>query len=127
MEHISDYIVQINSLNHNNLHDFLKSKLLSINSRDITHTVFFKTLSVILLNLPCYLKELNLKINKSAQSFVELWSDFNDNRYFYDTRGFMRIKYVKLSNKGYLLSIPVKNGQTIRINIDIKKIVSINE
>ena len=121
MEHISDYIVQNNSLNHNNLHDFLKSKLLSINSRDITHTVFFKTLSVILLNLPCYLKELNLKINKSAQSFVELWSDFNDNRYFYDTRGFMRIKKVKLSNNGYLVSIPVKNGQTIRINIDIKK------
>ena len=82
---------------------------------------FFKKLYVILLNLPCYLKELNLKINKSAQSFVELWSDFNDNRYFYDTRGFMRIKKVKLSNNGYLVSIPVKNGQTIRINIDIKK------
>ena len=96
MEHISDYIVQINSLNHNNLHDFLKSKLLSINPRDITHTVFFKKLYVILINLPCYLKELNLKINKSAESFIEFWSDFNDNRYFYDTRGFMRIKYVKL-------------------------------
>ena len=88
---------------------------------------FFKKLYVILLNLPCYLKELNLKINKSAESFIEFWSDFNDNRYFYDTRGFMRIKYVKLSNNGYLVSIPVKNGQTIRINIDIKKIVSINE
>ena len=33
----------------------------------------------------------------------------------------MRIKYVKLSNNGYLVSIPVKTGQTIRINIDIKK------
>ena len=121
MEHISDYIVQINSLNHNNLHDFVKSKLLSINPRDITHTVFFKKLYVILLNLPCNLKELNLKINKSAESFIEFWSDFNDNRYFYDTRGFMRIKYVKLSNNGYLVSISVKNGQTIRINIDIKK------
>ena len=88
---------------------------------------FFKKLYVILLNLLCYLKELNLKINKSPESFREFWSDFNDNRYFYDTRGFMRIKYVKLSNNGYLVSIPVKNGQTIRINIDIKKIVSINE
>ena len=49
------------------------------------------------------------------------------NCYFYDTRGFMRIKYVKLSNNGYLVSIPVKNGQTIRINIDIKnKLLSID-
>ena len=39
----------------------------------------------------------------------------------------MRIKYVKLSNNGYLVSIPVKNGQTIRINIDIKnKLLSID-
>ena len=39
----------------------------------------------------------------------------------------MRIKYVKLSNNGYLMSIPVKNGQTIRINIDIKnKLLSID-
>ena len=33
----------------------------------------------------------------------------------------MRIKCVKLSNNGYLACISVKNGQTIRINIDIKK------
>ena len=40
----------------------------------------------------------------------------------------MRIKYVKLSNNRYLVSIPVKNGQTIRINIDIYiKKISINE
>ena len=40
----------------------------------------------------------------------------------------MRIKCVRLSNNGYLVSIPVKTGQTIRINIDIdKKIISINE
>ena len=52
---------------------------------------------------------------------------FEVNCYFYDTRGFMRIKYVKLSNNGYLVSIPVKNGQTIRINIDIKnKLLSID-
>ena len=40
----------------------------------------------------------------------------------------MRIKYVKLSNNGYLVSISVNNGQTIGINIDIKKEkISINE
>ena len=74
-----------------------------------------------MLNLRCYLEELNLKINESDERFINFWSNFNDNRYFYGTRGFMRIKCVKLSNNGYLACIPVKNGQTIRINIDIKK------
>ena len=70
--------------------------------------MFFKKLYVILLNLPCYLKALNLKVNESDQRFIKFWSDFNDNRYFYDARGFMRIKYIKLSNNGYLVSISVK-------------------
>ena len=121
MDDISDYIIQISRLNQNSLYEFLKNKLLSIDPRDITHTVFFKKLYVILLNLPCYLNELNLKINESDERFINFWSDLNDNRYFYDTRGFMRIKYVKLSNNRYLVSIPVKNEQTIRINIDMKK------
>ena len=121
MDDISDYIIQITCLNQDSLYEFLKNKLLSIDPRDITHTVFFKKLYVILLNLPFYLKELNLKKSESDERFINFWSDFNDNRCFYDTRGFMRIKYIKLSNNGYLVSIPVKNGQTIRINIDIKK------
>ena len=121
MDDISDYIIQITCLNQDSLYEFLKNKLLSTDPRDITHTVFFKKLYVILLNLPFYLKELNLKKSESDERFINFWSDFNDNRCFYDTRGFMRIKYIKLSNNGYLVSIPVKNGQTIRINIDIKK------
>ena len=128
MDDISDYIIQIIGLNQDSLHEFLKNKLLSIDPHDITHTVFFQKLYVILLNLPCYLEELNLKIRESDEHFIDFGSDFNDNRYFYDTRGFMRIKCVRLSNNGYLVSIPVKTGQTIRINIDInKKIISINE
>ena len=108
MDDISDYIIQISRLNQNSLYEFLKNKLLSIDPRDITHTVFFKKLYVILLNLPCYLKELNLKVNESDERFINFWSDFNNNRYFYDTRGFMRIKHIKLSNNGYLVSISVK-------------------
>ena len=121
MDDISDYIIQISRLNQNSLYKLLRNKLLPIDPRDITHTIFFKKLYVILLNLPWYLKELNLKINESDERFINFWSDFNDNHYFYNTGGFMRIKYVKLSNNGYLVSIPVKNGQTSRINIDIKK------
>ena len=100
------------------------NKLLSIDPCDITHTVFFKTLYVILHNLPCYFKKLNIKINKSEERFVNFWSDFNDNDYFYDTRGYIRINYIKLSIDKYLVGIPVKNGSTvilhIYVNINIK-------
>ena len=54
---ITDYILQIRCLNQNNLKEYLENKLLSIDPCDITHTVFFKKLYVILQNLPCYLKE----------------------------------------------------------------------
>ena len=33
----------------------------------------------------------------------------------------MRIKYVTLSNNGYLVSIPVKNGQAIVLILILKK------
>ena len=85
MDKISDYIIQIICLNHDSLNKFLKNQLLSIDPHDITHTVFSKKLYVILLNLPCYLKELNLKMNESDKRFINFWSDFNDNRYFHDT------------------------------------------
>ena len=64
-------------------------------------------------------KKLNIKINESEERFVSFWSDFNDNDYFYDTRGYIRIKYTKLSIDKYLVSIPVKNGSTVVLNIDV--------
>ena len=51
MDDISDYIIQITCLNQDSLYEFLKNKLLSIDPRDITHTVFFKKLYVILLSV----------------------------------------------------------------------------
>ena len=74
---------------------------------------------MILHNLPCYFKKLNIKINESEERFVNFWSDFNDNDYFYDTRGYIRIKYTKLSIDKYLVGIPVKNGSTVVLNIDV--------
>ena len=47
MYDISEYILEIRCLNHNNLKEYLENKLLSIDPFDITHTVFFKKLCII--------------------------------------------------------------------------------
>ena len=65
MYDISEYILEIRCLNHNNLKEYLENKLLSIDPFDITHTVCFKKLYVLLQNLPEYLNELDLKINEN--------------------------------------------------------------
>ena len=119
MYDMNNYILQIRCLNQKDLSEYLKNEILSIDPEDITRTVFFKKLYVVLLNLPCYLRELNMKINESKEHFVNFWSDFNDNEYFYDTRRYIRINYNKLTNNGYIVSIPVKNGTNINLNIDI--------
>ena len=123
MYDISEYILEIRCLNHNNLKEYLENKLLSIDPFDITHTVFFKKLYVLLQNLPEYLNKLDLKINENKDHFVNFWTDFLDNKYFYDTKGYIRINCLKLSNNGYLVSIPIKNGRKVILNIEIKTFI----
>ena len=123
MYDISEYILGIRCLNHNNLKEYLENKLLSIYPFDITYTVFFKKLYVLLQNLPEYLNELDLKINKNKDHFVNFWTDFLDNKYFYDTTGYIRINCLKLSNNGYLVSIPITNGRKVILNIEIKTFI----
>ena len=123
MYDISEYILEIRCLNHNNLKEYLENKLLSIYPFDITYTVFFKKLYVLLQNLPEYLNELDLKINENKDHFVNFWTDFLDNKYFYDTKGYIRINCLKLSNNGYLVSIPIKNGRKVILNIEIKTFI----
>ena len=123
MYDISEYILGIRCLNHNNLKEYLENKLLSIYPFDITYTVFFKKLYVLLQNLPEYLNKLDLKINKNKDHFVNFWTDFLDNKYFYDTTGYIRINCLKLSNNGYLVSIPIKNGRKVILNIEIKTFI----
>ena len=89
MYDMNNYILQIRCLNQKDLSEYLKNEILSIDPEDITRTVFFKKLYVILFNLPCYLRELIMKINESKEHFVNFWSDFNDNEYFYDKRGYI--------------------------------------
>ena len=40
--------------------------------------------------------------------------------YFYETKGYIRINCLKLSNNGYLGSIPIKNGRKVILMIKLK-------
>ena len=64
MSQITEYIVQINTRHFNSQCKYVKKKLLSVNSCDISRVIFFKKLHVILYNLPCDLTGLNIKINE---------------------------------------------------------------
>ena len=46
MNQITEYIIQINCLNYNNQFKYIKKKLLSVDSSDISHIIFFKKLHV---------------------------------------------------------------------------------
>ena len=64
MSQITEYIAQINTRNYNSQCKYVKKKLLSVNSCDISRVIFFKKLRVILYNLQCDLTGLNIKINE---------------------------------------------------------------
>ena len=67
MDEIIDNILKINCLDYNEQCLYMANKLLSYNPIDITQTVFFLKLYVILKKSPQILKEFN---------------DFKDNTYF---------------------------------------------
>ena len=48
MNQITEYIIQINSLNYNKQCKYVKNKLLSIDFCDITDIMFFKKVQIIL-------------------------------------------------------------------------------
>ena len=62
MNKIIEYIVQINSLNYSSQCIYTKKKLLSHDTNDIRHIIFFKKLNVILHKIPNYLSQLENKI-----------------------------------------------------------------
>ena len=97
MYDIINYVERINCLNHKRLSEYLKNKLLSVDLRDITHTVFFKKLYVILQNLTQHLRELNMKINESKEHLVRFCSHLHDNQYIHDTCGFIQINLRKIN------------------------------
>ena len=73
MNQITEYIIHINCLNYNNQCKYIKKKLSSVDSSDISHIIFFKKLHVIFHRLPGYLAELHIKVNERGQHLFNLF------------------------------------------------------
>ena len=73
MDEIKKYIEKINSLNFRGQCWYVKNKLLSFKTNDVTYTLFFKKLYILLDNLPWYLKETNIEIDVRNQFLEGPW------------------------------------------------------
>ena len=109
MSQITEYIIQINSLNYNKQCRYVKNKLLSLDTSDISRTLFFKKLHVILHNLPYYSEELDIKIDEKGQRWFTFWDELHDDSYIHDNNGVIRLKCIKLTSNIYQIRVPVKN------------------
>ena len=72
--------------------------------------MFFKKLYTLLDKLPWDVKETNIEIGVRKVLFINLWDRFEEeNKYFYEDIGLIKIECIKLPNNTYLVAIPVKN------------------
>ena len=113
MKKITEYIVQINSLNYNKQCKYVKNKLLSIDFCDITHSMFLKKVQVILKKLPIYLKEIYIEIIQEGNHLFNFFHELDDRSYFVDNKdikGFIRVNYIKLSGNIYQINVIVKKS-----------------
>ena len=113
MNKITEYIVQINSLNYNKQCKYVKKKLLSIEICDITDIMFFKKLQIILKKLPIYLKEIDVEINQKGYQLFKFFYELDDKSYFTDDEvisGFVKVNYTKLSDNMYQIDVSVKKS-----------------
>ena len=112
MNKITEYIVQIKSLNYNKQCKYVKNKLLSIDFCDITH-MFFKKLQVIFEKPPVYLKKIDIEINQAGNHLFNFFHELDDRSYFTDSkdiREFIRVNYIKLSDHIYQITVLVKHS-----------------
>ena len=108
MNKMTEYIIQINSLNYNKQCKYGKNKLLSIDFCDITDIMFFKKLQMILKKLSIYLKEIDIEINQKGYHLFKFFYELDDKSYFRDDkviRGFIKVNYTKLSDSDDLYQI----------------------
>ena len=113
MNKITEYIIQINSLNYNKQCKYVKNKLLSIDFCNITHFMIFKKLQVILKKLLIYLKEIDIQINQEGNHLFNFFHELDDRSYFIDdesTKGFIEVNYIKLSDGLYQICVLVKKS-----------------
>ena len=111
MSQINEYITQINNLNYNKHCRYVKNKLLSVDSCDISLAIFFKKLHVILHNLHYYLAELDNKINGKGKRWFDFWDELHELHeihYFDNNRVIMQLKCINLTNNTYQISVPLK-------------------
>ena len=113
MKKITEYIVQINSLNCDKQCNYVKNKLLSIEICNITDIMFFKKVQVILEKLPIYLKEMDIEINQEGNHLFNFFHWLDDRSCFIDDkaiRGFIKVTYIKLSDNMYQIDVLVKKS-----------------
>ena len=107
MSQITKYILQVNISHYNKQCRYVKKKLLSVDSCDISCITFFKKSHVILHNLPDYLVELDVKIDEKMKCWFDFWDELHDDTHFDDNKRLMQLKCIKLTNNIYQVSFPV--------------------
>ena len=113
MNKITEYIIQINSLNYNKQCKYVKNKLLSIDFCNILILCFLKKYKPILKKLPIYLKEIDIQINQEGNHLFNFFHELDDRSYFTDdksTKGFIEVNYIKLSDDLYQICVLVKKS-----------------
>ena len=108
MAEIEKNIEKINSLNFNGQCRYVKNKLLSFETNDLSYTLLFTKLYIQLDNLPWYLKETNVEIGVHKELLINFWRALEDDNYFYDGMGYVQIECIKLRGSIYSTGIPVK-------------------
>ena len=123
MNKITEYIIQINSLNYNNQYKYVKNKLLSIDFCDTTH-VFLKGTSNI--KKTTYLFKIDIEINQEGNHLFHFFHELDDRSYFKDNekiRSFIKVNYIKLSDNIYQIDVIVKKSPIPIISyINVNKI-----
>ena len=110
METISKYVKKVNALNYNAQCKHVRSKLLSTKHKDIAHTLFFKKLYMLFDDLPRWLRETSLDTGVRKVLFINLWDRFDEqDKYFYEDIGLIKIECLKLPNSTYVIAISIKN------------------
>ena len=75
---------------------------------------------MLLKRLPEFLKEFDDKIGTNADIIFNIWSNFEDKIYFYENKGYIRLKYVSLTKDSYMIKIPTKFESNVILNINNK-------
>ena len=109
MDGLNKHIKKINTFNYNAQCRHVKNRLMSIKSKDMPYTMFFKKLDILLHSLPWNLRESNIDIGIRKVLFINLWDRFEDeNKCFYEDIGLIKIECIKLLESIYFVAIPVK-------------------